>query len=113
VVGDIRYKSLAIESGAFFDGRLMQVRGNGQTSEKLEWKSMRQTEKASPAALKGLWKPISPRPANRVVFSLSTYTPAAGAVTLALQTPLGEFGLRCTQRVKEEAPEGYPRGFSA
>ena len=42
VVGDVHYQSLAIESGAFFDGRLVQVRGNGQTPEKLEWKSMRQ-----------------------------------------------------------------------
>ena len=42
VVGDIHYQSLAIESGAFFYGRLKQVRGNGQTPEKLEWKSMRQ-----------------------------------------------------------------------
>src|SRR6476620_11133486 len=31
-----------------------------------------QSEKASPAALNGLWKLISPRPANRVVSSLST-----------------------------------------
>ena len=42
VVGDVHYQSLAIESGAFIDGRLVQVRGNGQTPEKLEWKSMRQ-----------------------------------------------------------------------
>src|SRR5262245_4096089 len=37
VVGDLYYQSLAIESGASFDGRLLQVRGNGQTAEKLEW----------------------------------------------------------------------------
>jgi len=42
VVGDVHYQSLAIERGAFIDGRLVQVRGNGQTPEKLEWKSMRQ-----------------------------------------------------------------------
>jgi cytoskeletal protein CcmA (bactofilin family) len=42
VVGDIYHQSLAIESGAFFDGRSMQVRGNGQAPEKLERKSMRQ-----------------------------------------------------------------------
>ena len=42
VVGDIHYQSLAIESGVFFDGRLVQVRGNGQTPEKLERKSVRQ-----------------------------------------------------------------------
>ena len=42
VVGDVHYQSLAIESGAFIDGRLVQVRGNGQTPEKLERKSRRQ-----------------------------------------------------------------------
>ena len=42
VVGDVHYQSLAIESGAFFDGRLVQVLGNGQTPEKLERKSLRQ-----------------------------------------------------------------------
>lgn len=42
VVGDVHYQSLAIESGAFFYGRLKQVCGNGQTPEKFEWKSMRQ-----------------------------------------------------------------------
>jgi cytoskeletal protein CcmA (bactofilin family) len=42
VVGDIHHQSLAIESGAFFDGRSMQIRGNGQTPEKLERKSLRQ-----------------------------------------------------------------------
>ena len=42
VVGDIHHQSLAIERGAFFDGRSMQVRGNGQTPEKLERKSVRQ-----------------------------------------------------------------------
>ena len=41
VVGDLHCQSLAIESGAFFHGRL-RIRGNGQTPEKLEWKSMRQ-----------------------------------------------------------------------
>jgi len=42
VVGDIHHQSLAVESGAFFDGRSVQMRGNGQTSEKLERKSLRQ-----------------------------------------------------------------------
>ena len=42
VVGDIHHQSLAIESGAYFDGRSVQVRGNGQTPEKLERKSVRQ-----------------------------------------------------------------------
>src|SRR6476469_8142025 len=30
VVGDIHHPSLAVESGAFFDGRSVQIRGNGQ-----------------------------------------------------------------------------------
>jgi cytoskeletal protein CcmA (bactofilin family) len=42
VVGDIHHQSLSIESGAFFDGRSVQIRGNGQTHEKLEGKSLRQ-----------------------------------------------------------------------
>jgi cytoskeletal protein CcmA (bactofilin family) len=42
VVGDIHHQSLAIESGAFFDGRSLQIRGNGQTAEKLERKSLKQ-----------------------------------------------------------------------
>jgi cytoskeletal protein CcmA (bactofilin family) len=42
VVGDIHHRSLAIEGGAFFDGRSVQVRGNGQMPEKLERKSLRQ-----------------------------------------------------------------------
>jgi cytoskeletal protein CcmA (bactofilin family) len=35
VVGDIHNRSLAIERGACFDGRSVQIRGNGQTSEKI------------------------------------------------------------------------------
>jgi cytoskeletal protein CcmA (bactofilin family) len=42
VVGDIHHQSLAVESGAYFDGRSVHVRGNGQTPEKLEKKSLRQ-----------------------------------------------------------------------
>ena len=42
MVGDIHHQSLAIESGAYFDGRPVQVRGNGQTPEKLERKSVKQ-----------------------------------------------------------------------
>jgi cytoskeletal protein CcmA (bactofilin family) len=45
VVGDVHHQSLAIESGAYFDGRSVQVRGNGQTPEKLERKSVRQIAK--------------------------------------------------------------------
>jgi cytoskeletal protein CcmA (bactofilin family) len=41
VVGDIHHRSLAIERGAYFDGR-SQIRGNGQTSAKVEAKSMKQ-----------------------------------------------------------------------
>jgi cytoskeletal protein CcmA (bactofilin family) len=57
VVGDIHHQSLAIESGAFFDGRSVQIRENGQ---RIERKSLRQianpretlsrrTERAEPA----------------------------------------------------------------
>ena len=42
VVGDIHHQSLAIERGAYFDGRSVQIRGNGQAPEKLERKSLRQ-----------------------------------------------------------------------
>jgi cytoskeletal protein CcmA (bactofilin family) len=43
VVGDIHHQSLAIETGAFFEGRSVQVRGNAQTSEKLETNSLKQS----------------------------------------------------------------------
>src|SRR6478672_5764849 len=46
VVGDIHHQSLAIESGAYFDGRSVQIRGNGQTPEKLERKSLRKIANA-------------------------------------------------------------------
>ena len=42
VVGDIHHQTLAIESGAFFDGRSVQIRRNGQATEKLEAKSLKQ-----------------------------------------------------------------------
>ena len=42
VVGDIHHQSLAIESGAFFDGHSVQIRGNGQAPEQLEKKSLKQ-----------------------------------------------------------------------
>ena len=45
VVGDIHHQSLAIDRGAYFAGRSVQVRGNGQTSKKLESKSTRQIPK--------------------------------------------------------------------
>ena len=45
VVGDVHHQSLAIESGAYFDGRSVQVRENGQASERLERKSVRQIAK--------------------------------------------------------------------
>jgi cytoskeletal protein CcmA (bactofilin family) len=43
VVGDLHCQSLAIESGAFFHGRL-RIRGNGQTAVNLEGKSVRKAE---------------------------------------------------------------------
>jgi len=42
VVGDIHHQSLAIQSGAFFDGQSMQILGNGQMPDQLERKSLRQ-----------------------------------------------------------------------
>ena len=42
VVGDIHHQSLAIEKGAFFDGRSVHMRENGQAPGKLERKSARQ-----------------------------------------------------------------------
>ena len=45
VVGDVHHQSLAIESGAYFDGRSVQVRENGQASERFERKSVRQIAK--------------------------------------------------------------------
>ena len=45
VVGDIHHQSLAIESGAFFDGRSVHIRGDGQAVEKLEKKSLRHVER--------------------------------------------------------------------
>jgi cytoskeletal protein CcmA (bactofilin family) len=44
VTGDIHHQSLVIESGALFNGRSVQFRGNGQTVEKLEKKSVNQVE---------------------------------------------------------------------
>ena len=45
VVGDIHHQSLAIESGAFLDGRSVQVCGNGQTAEILKEKPVRKVKK--------------------------------------------------------------------
>jgi cytoskeletal protein CcmA (bactofilin family) len=36
VVGDIHHQSLSIESGAFFDGRSVHARANGQAAERTE-----------------------------------------------------------------------------
>src|SRR5262245_53142299 len=41
-VSDIHHRSLAIESGAYFDGRSVQIRGNGRTSERVEAKALKQ-----------------------------------------------------------------------
>jgi cytoskeletal protein CcmA (bactofilin family) len=43
VVGDIYHRSLSIERGAFFDGRSVQARENGQVAERIEKKPLRQT----------------------------------------------------------------------
>ena len=43
VVGDIYHRALSIESGAFFDGRSVQVRENRQAPERIEKKPLRQT----------------------------------------------------------------------
>jgi cytoskeletal protein CcmA (bactofilin family) len=43
VVGDIYHRSLSIKSGAFFDGRSVQARENGQAAERIEKKQLRQT----------------------------------------------------------------------
>jgi cytoskeletal protein CcmA (bactofilin family) len=40
VVGDIYHCSLAIEKGAFFDGRSLQKRDRGQTPEKLSMREI-------------------------------------------------------------------------
>src|SRR5262245_9334074 len=45
VEGDIHHESLAIERGAYFDGRSVKVRGNGQKPKRLERKSARQIAK--------------------------------------------------------------------
>ena len=42
VVGDIHHQSLAIEKGAFFDGRSVQIRENEQAPERPERKAARQ-----------------------------------------------------------------------
>jgi cytoskeletal protein CcmA (bactofilin family) len=43
VVGDIHHQSLAIESGAYFDGRSIQVRGsNGRKLEGMGSKRLKQ-----------------------------------------------------------------------
>jgi cytoskeletal protein CcmA (bactofilin family) len=36
VIGDIHHQSLSIESGAFFDGRSVHARANGQGAERVE-----------------------------------------------------------------------------
>jgi len=45
VIGDIHHQSLAIESGAFLDGRSVQIRENGQTASNLEGKPVREVKK--------------------------------------------------------------------
>jgi cytoskeletal protein CcmA (bactofilin family) len=51
VVGDIQHRSLAIESGAYFDGRSVQTAGaKGQEPARISMKSRREIPKAIPAA---------------------------------------------------------------
>ena len=54
VIGDIHHQSLSIESGAFFDGRSVHARANGQAAERIDKKSVRQSAgrgEAAPAAV--------------------------------------------------------------
>ena len=51
VIGDIHHRSLAIESGAYFDGRSIQVRGaNGHQPERVGHKRLKQVTNDSPEA---------------------------------------------------------------
>ena len=51
VVGDIHHQSLAIESGAYFDGRSVQVRGaNGHQPERVGHKRLKQVTNDSQEA---------------------------------------------------------------
>jgi cytoskeletal protein CcmA (bactofilin family) len=51
VVGDIQHQSLAIDSGAYFEGRSVQARGaNGQLPERLNKNLPREIANASKAA---------------------------------------------------------------
>lgn len=51
VVGDIQHQSLAIDSGAYFEGRSVQARGaNGQLPERLSKNLPREIANASKAA---------------------------------------------------------------
>jgi cytoskeletal protein CcmA (bactofilin family) len=51
VVGDIHHQSLAIESGAIFDGCSVQVRKNGQAPDKREIESLKEIEIPVPRRL--------------------------------------------------------------
>jgi cytoskeletal protein CcmA (bactofilin family) len=44
VVGDIHSQSLTVESGAYFDGRSVQLRKNGRAPEKLKTKTIKEIE---------------------------------------------------------------------
>jgi cytoskeletal protein CcmA (bactofilin family) len=66
VVGDIHHQSLSIESGAFFDGRSVHARANGQTeraeNERVEKRSVRQIAAgAREGAPAGEENPAGPR----------------------------------------------------
>jgi Polymer-forming cytoskeletal len=80
VVGDIHHQSLAIESGAFFDGRSIQIRGNGQTPEKLEKKSLRQSVNTRDTlSRRAVWKRISQTRNSRASPARATYGTAGPA----------------------------------
>jgi cytoskeletal protein CcmA (bactofilin family) len=51
VVGDIRHQSLAIETGAYFEGRAAQAQGaNGRQPERAARRTLREAHKADVAA---------------------------------------------------------------
>jgi cytoskeletal protein CcmA (bactofilin family) len=62
VIGDIHHQSLSIERGAFFDGRSVHARANGQ-AERIDKKSVRQIAgrgEAVPAAPAAVDDSLSP-----------------------------------------------------
>lgn len=65
VVGDIHHQSLSIESGAFFDGRSVHARANGQATEhaeneRIEKRSVRQIATGAREGGPQAEEPLSP-----------------------------------------------------